>query len=174
MLVGTMSKLPLNNMSDYMELGKGLLQAAADELPDVNLTFHVVSPEQIAVLELSPEATNDPQAKAAAALEVQRLVKAKNADAVLMLSDTWFAKATIKDPVLLDKIRSMPLKQAESMGLVELREALLCTIQTRKGESRALMQPYRRNGQDIVLEEIQVKERQDGGRFTFFAGAPTA
>lgn len=164
--------MTLTDMEGFIKWGWEILNLETEILQErgnVFMKFFLMTKEGWElVLVPQPEVANDPDAKAAIAVEIKRLAKERNAEAVCMSSDTWLGvkpKGEWSDE-LRQSIAAMGMVRASALGLIEKREALVLSVTTRL-QSVLLCQFYRREGKGerIVLEEKDRKEGQGFGRF---------
>jgi hypothetical protein len=97
-------------------------------------------------------------------------VKARNADAVLVVSDAWMGVTTSTDKKTIERINEMGLPRAHALGLIKKTEALICKIQVRGSIEQAnLVWHYDRDINDkITMGKRDVKRGYFEGRFSRF------
>jgi hypothetical protein len=155
-----------------MERGWEWLEDAAHDLRltgSIAMKF-IVENERSVVIMLVPESEviNDPDLKTSVAQKVRTLVDSMDAHTVYHLSDAWTSTVNnaSQRPELIRKIEELGIRRASDLGLIERREALMCSISTRSGEGATLRWFYRRDGKQITMEE---RDRPGGamkGRFS--------
>jgi len=117
----------------------------------------------------NPAIINDADLKGDLAKKVRNVVRRMMAHTIYHFSDAW--TSAIQDgrnrPELIRKINEVGIDRASKMGLIVKREALICSISTRRGENAMLTWFYRRGPEDeITMEERRVIEGQAKGRFS--------
>lgn len=130
------------------------------------MMVHLVRREGMDVLTLDGKLSKD---DAAAQLR-RHIAQSGDVEAVILVSDTWYADAEPSSFELMERLK-LSIPQADAMGLCRMRESVLVTLES-PVYSCSLRQQYRRR--DGAIELTGEAEKQEGqscwleGRFFGF------
>jgi Icc-related predicted phosphoesterase len=123
--------------------------------------------------------TNSESAKSALSQEIKKRIATGDVQAVIHLSDTWFAKITPENQRIKEKLH-MNVEEAAAFGLCEKAEAVMVTLES-PILNLIMQQAYERDGNKVTLvgsvvtaDDTDGTFRSDPARFTGLFHAASA
>jgi hypothetical protein len=167
----------LKDLADHaLEFGLGCLR----EKGSLHLMFQLVlRAGGIEVMMVAGDVTNSEDAKAELAATIKARAAAGELEAVIMLSDMFFAENITPEANKIRLAFRMTIEQAAAAGLCEKREAVMVRLESPIYWLH-MQQEYVRAGDRIEVKGEPVRtDSLDGGpnwqaRFTNFFGPPAA
>jgi hypothetical protein len=167
----------LKALADHaLEFGLECLQDGRE----LHLMFHLVlRAGGLEMMVVDSGITNSEDAKAELAATIKARIAAGEIEAVIMLSDTWFAENIHPEANKIRQAFRMTIEQAAAAGLCEKREAVMVRLESPIYWLH-MQQEYVRSGDRIEVKgERSRTDSLDGGpnykaRFTNFFGPPAA
>jgi hypothetical protein len=167
----------LKSLADHaLEFGLECLQDGGE----LHMMFHLaLRAGGIEMMVVAGDVTNDEDLKAQLAATIKARIAAGEIEAVIMLSDTWFAENIAPEADRIRQAFRMTIEQAAAAGLCEKREAVMVRLESPIYWLH-MQQEYVRSGERIEVKGERTRtDSLDGGpnykaRFTNFFGPPAA